>query len=365
MDFKNLEKVEKKVKKPTFGEDFKSLNTILRGLSFLGNGASIILASFFITSLLLVAISNYWVATAIAVVTLIGLEATKREVFYRFSRDFIRTKKVFQANAFSMLFFTSALIGMSFYSSLTGAQQITSKGDNLIDSAQVAVDTYTDSIRNMYQTRISKFESQNEILFEQNLKIDNRMDELPTNYITERKRMREEKKYNVEQIKENDIRIDELITRMNDEILAYKDRIDKQTSRFIDTNKKDSFTFIIISTIIEFLILIGIYFNNLYNYRSHKDHKIKLLNDKSYSEHFNAYRLLDTLFMNRKQGDLIPDNEIIKKVLRLNKIYFTDTQLNDYFNLFEALKILEVNGEFRILNFEYEESEKIINEHYG
>ena len=364
MDFKNIEKIEKKVKKPTFGEDFNSLNKLLRVLSFLGNGASVVLASFFVTTLLLVAISNYWVALSLSVIALIGLELTKREVFHRFSRDFIRTKQVFQANAFSMLFFTACLIGMSFYSTLTGAQKITSKQDEFVDSASAMIQTYSDSIRKEYNGRIANLEDQNNTLFQQNLRIDERMDNLPTNYVTERKRLREEKKYHTDLIRENEDRILAFRDRMNEEIEKYSEKIEQSTDKNILKNRQDSITFVAISTIIEFLILIGVYFNNLYNFRSNRDHRLKLMEDKQYKEHFNMYNLLKVIYTNRENGDVIPDNKRLKNSLELNKVYLSDLEIDNFIDILKQLQIIEDNTEKRFLTKTKLESEELINNYY-
>ena len=364
MDFKNIEKIEKKVKKPTFGEDFNSLNKLLRVLSFLGNGASVVLASFFVTTLLLIAISNYWVALSLSVIALIGLELTKREVFHRFSRDFIRTKKVFQASAFSMLFFTACLIGMSFYSTLSGAQKITSKQDEFVDSAAIMIETHSDSIRKEYSDRISNLENQNNTLFQQNIKIDERMDNLPTNYVTERKRLREEKKYHTDLIRENEDRILIFRNRMNQEIEKYKEEVGQSTDRNILKNKQDSITFVAISTIIEFLILIGVYFNNLYNFRSNRDHRLKLTENKQYKEHFNMYNFIKAIYTNRENGDVIPDNNRLKKTLELNKIYLNNSEIDDFIDILKQLQIIEDNSEKRFLTKTKIESEELINNYY-
>ena len=45
-------------------------------------------------------------------------------------------------------------------------------------------------------------------------------------------------------------------------------------------NSTNSIMFIIISTLVEFIILIGVYFNEFYKYRSYSDFKKKIENEK-------------------------------------------------------------------------------------
>jgi hypothetical protein len=364
----NFKTLEKKVKKPNFGEDYKSLNIILRILSFLGNFASIFLASFFVTELLSVAIDNpiiYWV---IAIISLAGLEATKREIFHRFSRDFIRTNKIFTSAVLPMLIFTMTLISLSFYSSLSGAQKFSSKSDQLEVVAETEIDNFTDSTMAYYQEKIDLLETQNKELFEANQRIDQQiqdlLDEHPT-WTNSAKRLRDGKEPNIVQIEKNDLKIKEIKKERDQVIEDYEKDVLTDTSEDIEKNKSDSNVFIGTSTLIEFLILIGIYFNNLYNFRTYRDNKLKLLNDENYKTYFDYYELLEVMFLNNKEKDTIPGKDLIKNLLLMNKVYLTDEQIDNAYSLFTALKIIESNGEHEYFIKDKEEAIESLKKHFN
>ena len=364
MDNKELKKLEQKVKKPDFAEDYKSVDKILSGLSVLGNIASIFLASFFITELLSVAIENEIVRWVITIISLCGLELMKREIFKRFSRDFIRTKKIFSSGVLPMLLFTMLLISLSFYSSLSGAQKFSSKADVMETVAEEEIDTYSDSVNVYYQDKIDKIENQSSVLFEQNLQYDKEASELPPNWISAKERIRKGKKDNNEQIEKNEVKVKDLKSERDDLTSSYEKEITDETSVDVEKNKSDSNIFIWSSTLIEFLILIGIYFNNLYSFKSFRDIKNRLLSDDNFRTYHDYSEIIDMLFLNRKAQDTIPDTDLIVELLVMNKVYLTRDQVEKSFRLFEALKIIETNGEYTYLLKDIEESVEIIKTHF-
>jgi hypothetical protein len=367
MELNKFKDLEVKVKKPDFGKDFKSLNIILRGLSVFGNIASIFLASFFVTELLSVAIDNpivYWV---IAIIALSGLELTKREIFYRFSRDFIRTKTIFKSTVLPMLFFTMMLISMSFYSSLSGAQKFSSKSD-LIEVATVEkVDNFKDSTNAYYQVKIDVLETQNSDLFEANKKTDQQietlLDEHPT-WANTAKKLRDGKTENNTQIEKNDDKISEIKTERDNIIGDYTTNVEGKSNEEKDKNKSDSLVFILISTLIEFLILIGIYFNNVYNFRSYRDTKKRLLSDDNFRLYHEYSEIINVLYLNRKEKDKVPDIDLMVELLVMNKVYITKKQVENALKLFDALKIIETNDVHTYLIKDKEESNEVIKDHF-
>tara|TARA_R110000772_G_scaffold20466_5_gene56928 strand:- start:86723 stop:87835 length:1113 start_codon:yes stop_codon:yes gene_type:complete len=367
MELNNFKNLEGKVKKPDFGEDFKSLNMILRGLSIFGNLASIFLASFFLTELLSIAIDNpivYWIA---AIIALSGLELTKREIFYRFSRDFIRTKTIFKSAVLPMLFFTMVLISMSFYSSLSGAQKFISKTDIIETQTTEIVSTFKDSTNLYYQNKIDVLENQNNDLFEANKKTDKQietlLDEHPT-WANTAKKLRDGKTENNTQIEKNDDKIKEIKSERDEVIKTNTDDVEGKSDEEKNKNKSDAYIFIALSTFIEFLILIGIYFNNVYNFRSYRDTKRRLLSDDNFRRYYEYTEILNVVFLNRKEKDPLPDINLMVDLLVMNKVYLTKSQVEKALKLFDALKIVETNDVHTYLLKEKDEAHEVIKEHF-
>ena len=393
MDKNNFKKISDKVKKPEFSVDFKSLNMILRGLSIFGNFASIFLASFFITELLGVAITNVVVMWVVAIIALAGLELTKREIFFRFSRDFIRTKQLFTASVAPMLVSTLLLISLSFYSSLSGAKEFSSKSDNieqasdstisLIESeTQQAIAYYTDSLNNIeFRPKLDILEKQNSELFEANKRIDVQVERLleenPT-WSNTAKKLREPQKDNNILIEKNDAKIKELKEELSNKISSYKKELETESAKKIadiradsnkniEDNQSDSLIFVATSTLIEFLILIGIYFNNIYNFRSFRDYKKRLSNDDNFRLYVEYSSILDLIYMNREDSvekELIPERELLVELLAMNKDFLTDSQVGKSIKIFEALGILETNGEYTYTKTTKDDAEQILKKHF-
>jgi len=215
--------------------------------------------------------------------------------------------------------------------------------------------------------KIEKLEKQNEDLFESNRNVDKQvqdlLDEHPT-WTNSAKRLREGKEYNVSQIEKNDQKIKELKSERDKIISKYKKNIENESNEDIEKNQSDSYIFIATSTIIEFLILIGIYFNNLYNFRSYRDTKKKLINDDNFKTYYEYNEILDVLYLNRKEKDKIPDKDLMLDLLHMNKVYLREDQLESAMKLFDALKIIETNGDVTYLIKEKDESENVIKEHF-
>lgn len=367
MDLESFKKLESKVKKPDFNKDYKGLNMILRTLSILGNMASIFLASFFVTEVLKVAIENQYVVWVVAIIALSGLELTKREIFFRFSRDFIRTNTLFSKSVVPMLFFTMVLISLSFYSSLSGAKKFSSKSDLIEVTAEANINMFMDSTNAYYQVRLNSLEEQNSDLFAANQNVDKQiqklLDEHPT-WTNSAKRLREGKELNITQIEKNDDKIKEIKEERDNVIERYRNSVLEKSDKSISANRSDSYIFIATSTLIEFLILIGIYFNNIFNFRSYKDTKIRLMNDDNFRTYYNYSEIVELLYLNRKEKDKIPSNELILELLEMNKVYLTETQLEQALKLFEALKVLETNGEHTYILKDILETKNDMKKHF-
>ena len=371
MDIKKFKKISKKVEKPDFNEDFKTLNIILRVLSILGNFASIFLASFFITDLLAVAISNTYVVWGVAIIALVGLEMTKRAIFFMFSRDFIRTNKLLSASVAPMLFATLTLISLSFYSSLSGAKEFSSKSKEIENVAEKDIDNYSDSLTTIYNSKILVYEERNVKLFDKNSQYDDQVDKLleehPT-WVNSAKKIRDSKIPNLEQMVQNDDKIDELKLELKNTIQTYKKDVETDSSESIADNDNDSLIFVGTSTLIEFLILIGIYFNNVYNFRSFRDIKRKINNDDNFRLYYEYSEILNMLYLNKEgslEKELIPDKKLIKDLLTMNKSFLSDKQIEDALMLFAAINIVEVNEEFTYVIINKTEAEKAVKKHFN
>ena len=179
------------------------------------------------------------------------------------------------------------------------------------------------------------------------------------------KRLREPQKENTIQIEKNDGKIKLLKTERDKLIKEHTKEVEEDASKDTEKNQNDAYIFIATSTLIEFLILIGIYFSNLYNFKSYRDFKRKLMTNKNFRQWADYSEIINALYLNKEEKDITPDNEIISELLVFNKVYLTNQQLESALKLFEALKIIEINGEHRYLTKTKEDAEEELKKHFN
>lgn len=375
MDLKKFKKLEKEIKKQDFANSYKGINKLLRVLSYLGNVGSIFLASFFISKLIgesVTVLENSPIATWVITLVLLGsLELLKRDIFDKFSLEFLRFRSVLKKEVAILTLFSLMLISMSFYSSLNGAQEFSSKNEVIENKMEQDVTAYTDSLTNVYQLEIDELEDE---IKGYKVKIDEKdeeqaiinesLQERGYLYRSEKSRnnqLTEEKEKLESKIDENEAEIDELELERDTKISEYEEEQSSKVSEEQGENKSNSIIFVVISTIIEFLILIGIFFNKNYSFRSYNDYKKKMSNNPKYQKWIFYNHVLDVMYMDDGAvNDKLPSNKNIYDFCRMNDVLCNEKNVSDCMKLFKALKIIKASGPNKYINKEKEEALEIL-----
>ena len=93
MKIDDFKKLEKKINNANFNESYKTINLVLVALSWFGHFASIFLAYFMLSKVLSGAMTDNPVAVFIAsLIILSGLELLKRDIFDKFSVQYLKAK---------------------------------------------------------------------------------------------------------------------------------------------------------------------------------------------------------------------------------------------------------------------------------
>ena len=94
MNINEFKDLETEIKKQDFNKDYKTINKVLLFLSVFGNIASMFLAFFFISKIITGAVSesNQMAVMFVSVILLGGLELLKRDIFAKFSMEYLRYK---------------------------------------------------------------------------------------------------------------------------------------------------------------------------------------------------------------------------------------------------------------------------------
>lgn len=378
MDINEYKKLQKEIDKQSYSESYKPLNKVLKYLSIIGNFGSIFLASFFISELIsksVTSISQPWITWTITLTLLGSLELIKRFIFDRFSLEFIKRKSIFKKQVIGLTFFSLSIIGMSFYSSLNGAQEFSSKDTVLETQADDEIKIYKDSISEIYEIELEEIKTEikgyklniEEKDTEQAL-INESLQERGYLYQSEKSRnsqLTEEKEKLEVKIEKNETKLKEIETKRDNEISEYVNKIKEHTNSEISENKDNSLVFIAISTILEFLILIGIYFNKYYIFRSYTDMRRKINNDPNYQKWAVYSDILDILYMNG-DGDQtkLPTLKNIWDLCKIQDLPMSKSDLSNFMKLMGALNIIQTKGSTKYLIRNKEESDELIKKHF-
>ena len=383
MDINKFKKLENKVKKKAFSDEYKSVNNLLFGLSIFGNIASIFLASLFLHTVLkesMFEVKSDIVIWIVTIILLISLELFKRDIFNKFSKEFLRYKTILVKEVSVLFGFSILVITLSFYATISGANQFSSKNESIVTSGNDVIKKEVDSISNIYSIKIKEVESQNAILFDNLKKYDERIENIDANMLSlgsssrelrEKRGMREEinsirkdKELNKTYIDENDKKILAIKAELNNEIAKINDKHGNKINEEVEKNNSSSFKFVIISTLIELLILLGVYFNRYFDLRTYLDMKHLLISKDNYKKMVIYHNILDTIFKgDMSVGKLIPNIDSIYEIVKNKDIYISKNEFDESINLFKYLNIIDTKDDNLIMNKELSESKNIIKEY--
>lgn len=377
MNIGNIKKLEKEVKKKTFEESYGGISKLSSFLSILGNFASIGAAYFFMSVLFSGLIENVIVVTSVTLIILVCIELIKRLIFDKFSLEFIRYKfDLLKPEVLILFVFSLGIIAVSFYSSLNGAQSFADRDSVIENELKEDVSIYEDSIRNtIYLPKIKIAEDNVANMRKEITEKDNELKLLNSKlseggYLTrsERARISDLKKdieYNRGQLPIEENKVIELSKNMKEEIDLYKSTLTEDISGTKSDNKKNALIFVIFSTIVEFTILIGIFFTKYYKYRSFSDRKKRQDRDPKYQKWLLYNDVLEVIYMNEALvGDKLPTQKDIIEFCKMNEVYISRNELTDLFKLLNVLNIIKPRGAFKFIHKEKEEASEILAKYF-
>jgi len=377
MKIHKFRKLEDEVKKKDFASSYAGLNSLMKGLSILGNLASIFAASFFMMQLMSSVISNTVIVGIISFTLLISLELIKRLIFDKFSLEFIRSKySIAKREVIILMFFAIAIIYASFYSSLSGAKSFADRNEQIETVIDSAITIYEDSLRiNVYEPEINQIDLE---IADMKADVKTKDDEMTLinsklelkGYLTpsEKERIRdikEENKYNREQISLKEDKILALNVEFETKLNEYKSSTQVEGSIDKEANKSNSIVFVVISTLIEFLILIGIFFSKYYSFVSYNEFRRKMDKDPRYQRWVLYSEVMEIIYMNDAViGDKLPTQKDILEFCKIDDIYMSKNELSEFLKLLTALNIIKSSGPYKFIHKEKEESEEILSKYF-
>jgi TolA-binding protein len=373
MKLTEFKKLEESIKEQDFSKSFKNINKVMFFLSIFGHISSIFLAYFLLSKILSGVISDNPILVSISsIILLSGLELLKREIFDKFSLQQIKYKSVFKSDVLPLMIVSFIIVSISFYSSIKGAQEFSTKSKEIDTNVESSVKVYEDSLRLLEKNEVVTLKSKLESLEK---KIDDK-DQEQTELQNQTELNRQSKtriKDLKNQIKDLNLEkttlkaeIDTIQKRTERKIVGYKKQEESKGIEKKTENKDNSFFFVMISTLIELVILFGVYFNEYYKFRSYSDFKEKIEKDENYQKWYNYNQILNVIFnKDSKVNDKLPSMKTIQELCKVNGVVFLNKDLVSAFKMFTSLGVIRSAGNSKYIAKSKETAIDLLKNHFN
>lgn len=369
MELKKYDAIRKEIKKMDFEGKFKRLSDWLYLFSFVGNVGSIFFAYFLIYPIFNNAISHYIqtestniiISSIFTILILFMSELIKRIVLKNFSFDFVKDKfKIKEFSIISWLIISLGLISLSFYFSINGAMKFADNTIVVEKQLDKELVVKQDSVKSVYQEQKSIYELEISKLRSDNDEQRNRSHNLPQNFSTERQKIDERIDKNNEQINGYQNFIKDLDEELESKINEFKIEKDNNLNKTTNDNKVSVLVFILISSLIELLIIGGIYFKSYYDltvFRKNEPHLENFLKKRD-----QYLVLLSYIYKKGKltTGDVIIGVNRLKETLKDNNIQNVNKMVTSFYSDLEYNNIIKTEGKRKYFVVDYEKANEII-----
>lgn len=124
--------------------------------------------------------------------------------------------------------------------------------------------------------------------------------------------------------------------------------------------------FIIISTLIEIVILAGVYFNKYYKFRSYKEFRDKIERDPNYQKWVTYESILSVIYgKDTKVNDKLPSNKNIVEMCKLSDVIILQKDMNDFIKLMINLNVVKSSGSARYISKQRDLAFDILKSHFN
>lgn len=365
LSFDQYTKLKSRTVSKSYSERFKWVDRFMYAFSWFGNAVSVFLAFFFLQSLFNASFSigtEYtWLITSGIIFFLSMFELLKRYVFSMFSIEFIKVQfKIFKRSMFTFIISVLALLIGSMYLSLNGAQKFIDNEEIFETQTTTIVKSEVDSITSYYNnTLILPLIQSNNKLNEQN---DEFLETSKKMYATKYTRLINE---NNKKIENNNIKIDDYEKERDFKVEQIRKESESNLSETLSQNKDNIITFILISLLIELIIIFGIYYDKIYDYRTIKEYEDTVINTTEFKTWHKYNFLLEMIFNTVKEvGEKLPSTDNIIDMARIAKSPITKVEFDRFINILYLLEIISKEGNRRITNIPLENAKKLLKDYY-
>ena len=372
MRIQDFRKLEENINGQDFNKSYKNINIVMFVLFIFGHFTSIFLAYFMLSKVLAAAMTDNPIAVFIAsIIILSGIELLKRDIFDKFSFQYLKVRN-FGKDVMPLFLLSTLIISISFYSSISGAGEFSSKSAELENDKKTVIQQYKDSLTNVYNVKIEDINKEIKVNKDKIDAKDKEQTELeafhPLTYQQRNrvKDLKDEKK----SLKDENVKLEGDIatakTELDNQIKLKEEELTKETDSKKDDNSKNSLLFVIISTLIEISILAGVYFNKYYKFRSYKELRDKLERDPNYQKWVLYESILTVVYSkDSKVNDKLPSNKNIVDMCKLNDVLVLQKDVNDFIRLMINLNIVKSSGSARYISKQRDVAFDILKAHFN
>jgi hypothetical protein len=369
MEIPKYKSLKTRIREKSFETNFKGTDFGLFLLSFLGNAGAIFFAFFLINPALQSTISQHLsdslffsvLGVVISITILVAVEYIKRKAFKVFSAEFIESSyNLFKTNIFSLFMLSITIFAASFYFSITGGIKFSKLGEKknqiVVQSNKVLYDSLTKV------SEASKIPVNEEIanLRESNKTLRDKRDATPLGYRNARTEYTTLIESNEAVILKKQEELKAIDKSLTDKINKLKLGEKEELKSNEDSDFGSIVLFLIISSLSEFLIMLGVFFRELYEHRSFYENENKLEPILKKRERYEF--LLRIVYRN---GEVMADDPVISlsKLTQLTKnkgAQYPANAISDFYLECSSLGIFKVITNRRYAMVSYDQAKKLI-----
>lgn len=372
MKISEFKKLEQKINGQDFNKGYKTINIVMTILSYFGHITSIFLAYFMISKVLSGAMTDNPIAVFIAsIIILTGIELLKRDIFDKFSIQYLKTKS-FGKDVMPLFLLSVFIISISFYSSISGAKEFSSKTKEFELNKKEILTNYKDSITIVYNNKIKVVDDEIKLTKTKAEQKDKEQTEIESiQPITRQQRTRIKDLKDEKAILRSDItKLEEDVNLIKSElaknISIKEEELSSETNDKKEDNSKNSSIFIILSTLIELIILAGVYFAEYYKYRSYTEMRNKIERDPNYQKWIVYDSILNIIYGDSlKINDRISSNKNLIEMCKLNDLLVLPKDITDFIKLATNLNIIKSGGSVRYISKQKDIALEILKSHFN
>ena len=361
MKIEKFKELEKKINGQNFNQSYKTINIVLTVLSYFGHIASIFLAYFMLSKVIEGAMTDNIIAAGIASVVLLGgLELLKRDVFDKFTISYLKLKGITK-EVLPLFFISLSIISISFYASIKGANEFSSKSAEIEVKGKETIKIYNDSLTKVYGDEIKgledSFKSKDETLTNlQNLALTQKLSKDQRTTISD---LSTQKKDIQQQVSDKK-------TELATKIKEHETGVTNEAAGKKEDNSKNSLMFVIISTLIELIILAGIFFNEYYKFRSYNEFRDKIEKDPNYQKWLLYDEMLKVIFTeDTKVNQKLPSNKTIIDMCKANSLFILPRDIIDFIRLLNSINIIRTSGSAKYFGKQRDVAFETLRRHFN